>query len=191
MGIKEGIEQPMTITNEQLAKVDEAVLVITNDAYAYGRILDSLISSKYNVPNVINDCLCIISRDLYLYLQANKALHELALAIIEHYEEETGVSVLDVFPVDTGITASCNLCKEINQPKKVNNMTKLIESKTFVNGTNIAGMDTSEMYDAIVEAEAQVKHLESIENKPKKLVKEIVQRKKDIASLVVAIDKVK
>ena len=60
--------------------------------------------------------------------------------------------------------------------------------KTFINGQEAKNYSTSQLYDLIAEQEAAIKKLEALENKPKKLLKEIEERKAGIQLLVDYID---
>ena len=63
-----------------------------------------------------------------------------------------------------------------------------IETKTYVNGTDVATLSDSEIYSLIAAQEAQVEELEKINTKPKKLVAEIEKRKAGIQALVDYLD---
>lgn len=63
-----------------------------------------------------------------------------------------------------------------------------IETKTYVNGTDVATLSDSEIYSLIAAQEAQVEELEKIKTKPKKLVAEIEKRKAGIQALVDYLD---
>lgn len=63
-----------------------------------------------------------------------------------------------------------------------------IETKTYVNGTDVATLSDSEIYSLIAAQEAQVEELEKIKTKPKKLVNEIEKRKAGIQALVDYLD---
>lgn len=63
-----------------------------------------------------------------------------------------------------------------------------ITTKTFANGEDISTMADSAIYDLIARQEADIKELEKIEAKPKKLVAEIAKRKEGIAALVAYLD---
>lgn len=65
----------------------------------------------------------------------------------------------------------------------------VITTKTLVNGQDIAEMADSQVYDLIARQEADIKELEKIEAKPKKLVAEIEKRRAGIAALVAHLDK--
>lgn len=64
----------------------------------------------------------------------------------------------------------------------------VITTKTFVNGQDIAELADSSVYSLIAQQEADIKELEKIEAKPKKLVAEIDKRKAGIAALVAYLD---
>lgn len=63
-----------------------------------------------------------------------------------------------------------------------------IETKTFVNGVDIATMDDADVYALIATQEAQIKELDKIETKPKKLTAEIEKRKAGVQALVDYLD---
>ena len=63
-----------------------------------------------------------------------------------------------------------------------------IETKTFVNGVDIATMDDASVYALIATQEAQIKELDKIETKPKKLTAEIEKRKAGVQALVDYLD---
>lgn len=63
-----------------------------------------------------------------------------------------------------------------------------ITTKTFINGEDVANMSDSQVYDLIAQQEKDIEKLESIKHKPKKLVKEIEDRKAGIAALVAYLD---
>lgn len=63
-----------------------------------------------------------------------------------------------------------------------------IETKTLVNGVDVATMDDSEVYSLIHAQEALIEDLDKIKAKPKKLVAEIEKRKAGIQALVDYLD---
>lgn len=63
-----------------------------------------------------------------------------------------------------------------------------IETKTLVNGVDVATMDDSEVYSLIRAQEALIEDLDKIKTKPKKLVAEIEKRKAGIQALVDYLD---
>lgn len=63
-----------------------------------------------------------------------------------------------------------------------------ITTKTLVNGTDVKELDDSTIYNLIADQEAEIKRLEAIENKPKKLVAEIGERRAGIKALVDYLD---
>ena len=76
-------------------------------------------------------------------------------------------------------------------PKEITmNKTAIIEitTKTLVNGIDVKDLDDSAIYDLIARQEAEIKRLEAIENKPKKLVAEIEKRRAGIKALVDYLD---
>lgn len=77
----------------------------------------------------------------------------------------------------------------ISQPKETT-MSKpiTIETKTFVNGADVANMADGEVYSLIAAEEAKIKELEAINAKPKRLVAEIAKRQAGIAALVAHLD---
>lgn len=83
------------------------------------------------------------------------------------------------------LTAVSNSLKEI-----LMNKTEIIkiETKTFVNGVDISTMDDASVYALIATQEAQIKELDKIETKPKKLTAEIEKRKAGVKALVDYLD---
>lgn len=67
-------------------------------------------------------------------------------------------------------------------------MTIKIESKTFFNGQDIANFTDDQLFGHISQAENEIKKLEAIETKPKKLEKKIADLKEGINALAAAID---
>ncbi len=63
-----------------------------------------------------------------------------------------------------------------------------IETKTFVNGVDISTLDDASVYALIATQEAQIKELDKIETKPKKLTAEIEKRKAGVKALVDYLD---
>jgi hypothetical protein len=64
-----------------------------------------------------------------------------------------------------------------------------VETRTFVNGEDVAKMSDSQVYDLIAAQEAAIEKLNEIKAKPKKLVDEIAKRQAGIAALVAHLDK--
>lgn len=83
------------------------------------------------------------------------------------------------------LTRVSNSLKEI-----LMNKTEIIkiETKTFVNGVDIATLDDASVYALIATQEAQIKELDKIETKPKKLTAEIEKRKAGVQALVDYLD---
>ena len=59
-----------------------------------------------------------------------------------------------------------------------------IETKTFVNGTDITSWSDGDIYNLIAQQEKDIEKLEDIQNKPKRLENEIAERKAGIQALV-------
>lgn len=78
----------------------------------------------------------------------------------------------------------------LTEKEPIMNKTAIIEvtTKTLVNGTDVKELDDSAIYDLIAQQEAEIKRLEAIENKPKKLVAEIEKRRAGIKALVDYLD---
>jgi len=78
----------------------------------------------------------------------------------------------------------------LTKKEPIMNKTAIIEvtTKTLVNGTDVKELDDSAIYDLIAQQEAEIKRLEAIENKPKKLVAEIEKRRAGIKALVDYLD---
>lgn len=83
------------------------------------------------------------------------------------------------------LTRVSNSLKEI-----LMNKTEIIkiETKTFVNGVDISTLDDASVYALIATQEAQIKELDKIETKPKKLTAEIEKRKAGVKALVDYLD---
>lgn len=83
------------------------------------------------------------------------------------------------------LTRVSNSLKEI-----LMNKTEIIkiETKTFVNGVDISTMEDSDVYALIATQEAQIKELDKIETKPRKLTAEIEKRKAGVKALVDYLD---
>lgn len=63
-----------------------------------------------------------------------------------------------------------------------------IETKTFVNGTDVSEMSDAAVYSLIADQEAVIAELEKIKTKPKKLTEEIAKRQAGIDALVGYLD---
>ena len=59
-----------------------------------------------------------------------------------------------------------------------------LTTKHYINGTDIASLSNSQIYNLITQQEAAIKDLEAIANKPNSLTKEIADRKASIQTLV-------
>lgn len=73
------------------------------------------------------------------------------------------------------------------KPKEVITMIK-VEKQTLLNGNRIETFSDDAIYNMISAAEKKVEELETIKNKPKRLVKEIESRRADIQTLVDYLD---
>lgn len=75
-------------------------------------------------------------------------------------------------------------------PPPENLMTKLIkiESRVFVNGTDVTGYADADLYNLIAEQEKAIGELEKIQTKPKRLQNEINERRAGIEALVKMLD---
>lgn len=71
-----------------------------------------------------------------------------------------------------------------------NTMTKAITitTKTFANGNDVATMSDGEIYNLIAAQEAEIRELEKIHNKPKRLLKELESRQAGVKALVDYLD---
>lgn len=77
--------------------------------------------------------------------------------------------------------------KSTNQQKE-NTMKLELTTRHFLNGRDVAELSIAQIYDVIAKAEIDIRDLEKIENKPKRLVKEIEKRKADLKALVDFLD---
>ena len=88
-------------------------------------------------------------------------------------------------------SASCNanICgTNITQKEEPKMCNIKVEKQTLLNGHKIETFSDDAIYNMILAAEGKVKELELIQNKPKRLVKEIESRKADIQTLVDYLD---
>lgn len=77
--------------------------------------------------------------------------------------------------------------KSTNQQKE-NTMNLELTTRHFLNGKDISQITLAQLYQTIGMAEQDIRELEKIENKPKRLVKEIEKRKADLKALVDFLD---
>lgn len=77
--------------------------------------------------------------------------------------------------------------KSTNQQKE-NTMKLELTTRHFLNGKDISEITLAQLYQTIGHAEQDIRELEKIENKPKRLVKEIEKRKTDLKALVDFLD---
>lgn len=82
---------------------------------------------------------------------------------------------------------NCNTATIVSKPKEEFTMIK-VEKQTLLNGTKIETFSDEAIYNMIAAAEKKVEELETIKNKPKRLVKEIESRRADIQTLVDYLD---
>lgn len=67
-------------------------------------------------------------------------------------------------------------------------MSKLFDTRYYVNNVEIHSRTPQEIYTAIADAEQEIKNLETIEHKPASLIAEIADRKAQITALVSHLD---
>ena len=65
---------------------------------------------------------------------------------------------------------------------------KAVESKVFIFGNESKDVSDETIFNLIAKREGEIKALEAIKNKPKKLVAQIEQYQKDIDALVKVCD---
>ncbi len=65
---------------------------------------------------------------------------------------------------------------------------KIIETKTYVNGADAANMTDEQIFSAIANVEAEINHLNGVQNKPQKLEAKIAAMQEDIKALVAFVD---
>lgn len=87
-------------------------------------------------------------------------------------------------------TVAVTIPQALVAPKEITMNTIKIETRTFVNGTDLKGMPKSAIYDMIAQQEAAIEKLEAIKNKPTMLKKEIAERQAGIDALVAHLDSV-
>lgn len=162
------------------------------------------------MKNTINPCmkrsgsdnLRLFATKGYAYMKENKAnkvdnLDHLVNALLHYYSEEvfgfhfTQWCGTNDAPPD-GKTAyqdnATKYAKELTTKKETKVMRIEITKKTFINGTDITTMTDDALFAKLAQAEAEVKELEAIEAKPKKLVARIKEVKQSIADLVKLMD---
>ena len=108
--------------------------------------------------------------------------------LFEKAPEPTTTEVATVATVqDSPATAPCSKQTQ-PQPfpeyKAMNTSILTLTTKHYINGTNIASLSNSQIYNLIAQQEAAIKDLEAIANKPNSLTKEIADRKASIQTLV-------
>lgn len=124
--------------------------------------------------------------------QDQKGLHIQEMnAIITHFKAHWG---LEDHLVDSaryyGLTADSITADgaETNQ-KEIKKMSTLqLKTRTLLNGANADSMHDDELFDLISNTEREIKRMEEIENKPKKLEAKIAERRDEIKKLVNFID---
>lgn len=90
--------------------------------------------------------------------------------------------------IDSAVTPLTNVSNSLKEILMSKTEIIKIETKTFVNGVDISAMEDAEIYQLIANQEAQVKELDKIETKPKRLQTEIAKRKAGIQALVDYLD---
>lgn len=73
-------------------------------------------------------------------------------------------------------------------PAKENPVSIKVETKTFVNGTDVKTLTTDQLYGYIATAENEIKKLEGLKNKPRKLQERIDELQNGIDKLIEAVD---
>lgn len=68
------------------------------------------------------------------------------------------------------------------------NCAPIIETKTFIFGTDIDKLTDSQLYSKIADVEAEIDRLEAIRTKPAKLVKQLEEMKTAVVAVAAAID---
>lgn len=68
------------------------------------------------------------------------------------------------------------------------NNTKLIETRTFINGVDASTLSDDQIFQVIAKVENDIKELENIENKPTKLIKKIEKAHKGIEKVLRYVD---
>jgi len=94
---------------------------------------------------------------------------------------------LEVNP--SAMIAAARLLNSFNQPTE-NTMPAIatIEQRTLINGTNAADMSDKEIFKTIAKLESEVRVLEAVNTKPKKLVAAIAALQADIEAIVAYVD---
>lgn len=99
--------------------------------------------------------------------------------------QPTTVMVANVDNIDTLVAAvRSKLQTTFPEHKAMNTNILTLTTKHYINGTDIASLTNSQLYQMIAQQEASIKDLEAIANKPNSLTKEIADRKASIQTLV-------
>lgn len=91
----------------------------------------------------------------------------------------------------TSPRAEITVVRQINlTPTPTDTMTTIatIESRTLINGQNAADMSDKEVFKVIAKLESEMRTLESVVTKPKKLVAAIAALQADIEAVVAYVD---
>jgi hypothetical protein len=102
------------------------------------------------------------------------------------YSPQTGAWVTDSDPIPGMFGAMSNASNVLPTPKEINMIT--ITNPTLVNGTDAANMTDDQIFGIIKQAEADIKTMSEIQNKPKKLQARIDALTDSIAHLVTIVD---
>ncbi len=111
--------------------------------------------------------------------------------VTKHSPQQTHVELKQ--ETDQHTAAAAEIFSNLSDSLKETTMSKTteiikIETKTLVNGVDIATMENSQIYSLIASQEAEIAELEKIKNKPKKLKAEIEKRQEGIDALVAHLD---
>lgn len=156
--------------NSYCDKECSSIRLMSGDGYCWMRGNDNT-----NLDHLVNYLLHYYSEEVFGY----------------HFEQWCGI---DNPPPSSKEAYQDNATKYAAKPiKKEPETMKSIEiiKKTLINGTDITTMSDNDLFTKIAQAEAEVKALEEIEAKPKKLVARITEIKKSITDLVKLMDSTK
>lgn len=98
------------------------------------------------------------------------------------------VGHLDVIAAKAGVGKSFVMNVTKKQPKPKKEMKMKFETKHYLNGQDITNLENIEIYREIAREESALKALGEVQNKPKRLQKEIAQREAELKAFVEFLD---
>lgn len=98
------------------------------------------------------------------------------------------VGHIDVITAKAGVGKSFVMNVTKKQPKPKKEMKMKFETKHYLNGQDIKNLENIEIYREIAREESALKALGEVQNKPKRLQKEIAQREAELKAFVEFLD---